>query len=885
MRLDSKNPPGFGLWIIKRIIPDGDSRFFLGDIEESYRENRETKGKLRTFFWFWWQIAKTIPPIIVDNLYRSSMMFKNYFKIALRSISKNKMISLINVFGLATGLACTILIFLFIKDELSYDKFHEKSDEIYRITTNIHNPDGSIESVMGTVSIPHGPALTDFSNEINMCVRTWPLTFIVNRDNFAEDEDVFFADKDFFNMFTFPFINGNAATVLDQQNSAVLSESYAKKYFGDEDPIGKTITILADQSGESNDFIVSGIIIDPPKNSTLTPNIVVPYECLKLFGWGRFMESWDFIPFGSTYIEVNDQNSQKSIIDNYSSFTDQYYTAAFDKMRNNMFGDVKSDKDPLSFGLQKLEDIHLDPRASGATDFTKVFVLSGIAIIILFIASINFIILSVGNAAKRFLEIGIRKVVGAGKKQLIWQFISESNFMTGLAVILGIGIVFVTLPLFNELILKNLTFTDTLSASNLWFIAFLTLFIGVIVGCYPALIMTKPKPVETFKGKYRFGGKNIFTQFLVTTQFVLSIVLLLSAITLGRQINYLIDSDYGFNRENIVYLEMRANNAEVADRLFNLFKDRLSNNDEIISISGSSHRLPRRYVTDRIVYKGNTYMDIGVTFIDHKYLQTLGININEGRDFSPDLSTDIEAVIVNETLVRDLEITDPVGKQIQISDETFNIIGVTDDFHLRELKYGISPAVFMMKPQPGAFRTLRLRYLVFKISPYNTAKTLEAISSTWKELQPGKPINYSFLDENINRMFLQEKRWYNIVAYSSVLSILIACLGIFGLTSLTINKRKKEISIRKVHGASTAKILTLISKDSVKWVLTASFIALPIGYYVMQRWLQNFTYRISLSPIIFMICALAILILVLAATGFQILKAARANPVDSLRNE
>ncbi|MCP4727452.1 MAG: FtsX-like permease family protein [bacterium] len=883
--MKTEKPSGIGIWILKKIIPENDFRYFLGDIEESYHGIQEKKGRIFTYFWFWLQIAKTIPPIIIDSFFRSMVMLKNYLKIAFRSITKNKVISLINVFGLAAGLACTILIFLFIKDELSYDKFHNEFDKIYRLTTSFNNPDGSIKSAAGTVAIPHGPAMKDFFNEINMCVRTWPITFIVNRNNFAEDEEILFADKDFFNMFTFPFISGNAASVLDQINSVVLSGSYAEKYFGDEDPIGKVISIYADESGESNDFIVSGIVEDPPQNSTLTPNIVVPYESLGNFGWDRFMENWGFMPRGSTFIRVNDNNSQETIMKNHSAFIDQYFSARFIEIRSRLFGDVKSDEDPLSFGMQKLTDIHLDPRVTGSPDLSKVYILSGIAIIILAIASINFIILSIGNASKRFLEIGIRKVVGAGKKQLVIQFISESILMTGFAVVLGIGIVYVIMPIFNELILKGLTFTDALSASSLWFFAFLILVIGAVVGCYPAFVMTKPEPVETFKGKYKFGGRNIFTQFLVTSQFVLSIILLLSAITLGRQINYLLESDYGYNRENIVYLDMRANNAEDADRLFKLFNDRLANNSEIVNISGTSHILPRTYVTDRIVYKGDTYEDIGVTFVDHNYLETLGININEGRDFSPDFSTDIEAVIVNETLVRDLEIADPVGKQIELSDEIFNIIGITDDFHLRELKYGISPAVFMMKPEPGAFRSLRMRYLVFKISPSNTTETLETISSTWKELQPGMPMNYSFLDENINSMFLQEKRWYNIVAYSSVLSILIACMGIFGLTSLTISKRKREISIRKVHGASIGRILALISRDSVRWVLIASFIALPIGYYVMQRWLQNFTYRISISPLIFMICTLAILILVLATISFQVLKAAQANPIDSLRNE
>lgn len=880
-----KNLPKPSEFFIKKILPDEGWDSPVGDFEEDFNEIVSESGILRAWYWYFKQILKLLPQKVFISFVWSIVMLKNYLKSTFRNIKRQKLFSVINISGLAIGIGCTILIYLFINDELSYDKFHKKSDKIYRLTTNLHNPDGSVKSRYGRAPLPHGPAVNEFFPDVISCVRTWPLGFIVKRENVSEDVQVYFADADFFKMFTFPLLKGEASSVLSRPNSAVLSETYAKKFFGDKDPVGEIITILADQTGSSNDFLVTGVFEDPPSNSTVSPKIVTCFENLKLFGWEQFFTIWGFLPSGSTFIEVRDKNSEKRILKDFHLFTERYCAAPFSELRKSIFRKNKSDKDPLSFGMQKLTDIHLDPEASGSPDLTTLLVLNGIAVIILFIACINFITLSIGNVSKRFMEISVRKVFGAGRKQLIRQFRSEAFLTTALTVIPALIIVFFALPVFNRLTIKSLRFDSLLSFSNLSVLALLILIVGTIAGSYPAYVMARLKPAAAFKGKFKLGGKNIFTQSLVVTQFVLSLILFTSAIFLGKQINFMINKDHGFDTENILFIDMRTSSIEESEKLFNFLKDRLENQAGIISVSGSSHLLPRSHSKDRIVYEGVTFPDVAVTVVYPNYLNTMGIRVAEGRDFSPQLTTDKKNIIVNETLVKKLEIREPLGKQIKIGDESFTIIGVTENFNLKGYKYHVCPAVFQLKQRSEVFSMYRLKQMVLKISPLNISKTMELIRSTWKEIQPDKPFLYCFLDENINRLFLEEKRWSNIVVYSSGLAILIACMGVFGLTSITVSRRTREIGIRKVHGASIKNILFLLSGEPAKWVLIASVTAMPAGYFIVYKWLQNFAYKISISINIYIAASLIMMILVLSTTCIQIIKAAKAKPVDSLRYE
>jgi len=785
-------------------------------------------------------------------------MLKNYLKIAVRIIKRHKSHSAINIFGLSMGLACTILIFLFVKDELSYDRFHENLNSIYSPMIRFHNPDGSVKWQGGAVQVPHGPALKEYFPEVKRYVRVYPQEFIVKIGNLIEEQEITMADAEFFEMFS---------------SSIVLSESCARKYFGDTDPIGKTMTLI---SGDyKNDFVVSGVAEDPPPNSTVTFNLLINFESIRLFGGAESLTNWTTLRMPcKTYIQLYDGKSAETIEERYPEFAKKYYAANFEREIYRQFKDTPENIDPISFGLQRMRDIHFDPGATGSGGLTPVYILGGIAFIILFIAGINFVTLSIGNASKRFIELGIRKVVGAERRQLIQQYWSESVVLTGLAFIIGVGLACVFLPAFNRVTMKSLHASAVFSPLNVGVLILITLVLGLSVGSYPAMVLSRFHPVDIFRGKMKISGKNFFTRFLVILQFALSIFLIISTIVLGRQINFMVNQDLGFNKDNIVIVNNI--NGEIFDRL----KNRLSNISGIKGITGALASLDGKdsyYLQFR--YRDKEYESVWFNRIDENYFQTLEIGLLQGRDFSPEMQTDPYSVIVNETLINRFEITDPIGQRIELDGTFFPIIGIVNDYHTYRKGIEIKPAVHIFSPSH------RFQLMMIRMSSSEISRILADIQSAWKELQIDKPFSYSFLDKVIEAQYLKEKRWNKIVGYSSVLVVLVACLGVFGLTSITISRRTKEIGIRKVHGASEFNVLILLSRESVGWVLIANLIAWPVSEYAMHKWLQSYVYKISLSPIIFLMAALFMMLVVLLTTWIQTWKAVRSNPVDSLRYE
>ena len=681
-------------------------------------------------------------------------MLKNYLTSAIRHFRKQKVISIINITGLTIGITCTILITLFIKDEFSYDRFHENLDSIYRPFIRFHNPDGSVDWQGSSVHLPHGPALKEYFPEVKRSVRVWPWELVLKLGDLIENQEITLADAEFFEMFSFPLIQGNAAKVLSDFSSVVISESFAKKYFRGKDPIGKTITLIS--GNYRNDFIVAGVAQDPPPNSTITFNLLINFESIRLFGRAEDLTNWGGLwTRCKTYIELKDRASAKTVETRYSEFARKYYAARFERERNAEFKNAAENIDPISFGLQRIKDAHLDPTSSGSRNLTSVYILGGIALIILFIAGINFVTISIGNASSRFIEVGIRKVVGAERRQLIRQCWNESMILTGFALILGVGTADMFLPAFNRLALKSLQISAVISPMILGFLVLMTLIIGLFVGSYPALFLSRFHPVDIFKRRVKLRGRN----------------------------------------------------------------------------------------------------------------------------FSPEMPTDHQAVIVNETLVKKLNIADPIGKTIELYGNLFPIMGVVSDYHLQTKRYDIHPAIHLLDPTHNYY------FMMVRFSPSDISEVLAKTQSAWKELQLNKPLSYSFLDEDVEAQYVQEKRWNRIVGYSSVMAVLIACLGIFGLTLLTVCRRTKEIGIRKVCGASVFSILKLLSLESAGWVLISNLIAWPAAWYVMHRWLQNFAYKIHLSPVVFLMAAFAMLLVVLLTTCIQSWKAARSNPVEALRYE
>ncbi|MBN1272755.1 MAG: ABC transporter permease [Candidatus Aminicenantes bacterium] len=873
MNRKKHNPPFIPYMLLRILLRGEEFHEFNDDINEVYRYMIEYKPRWKAKVWYWFRVLESIPGIILDKIYWRMVMFRSYFKIAVRNIKRHKSHSLINIFGLSMGLTCTIFIFLFAKDELSYDRFHENLHSIYRPFIRFHNPDGSVSWQGGAVQVPHGPALKEYFPEVKYYVRVVPKEFIVKMGNLVEKKDITMADKEFFEMFSFPLVQGNATSVLSDYSSIVLSESYAKKYFGEKNPIGKTMTLITDDA--RNDFLVSGVAKDPPSNSTVTFEMLINFESIRLFGGEDSLSNWRSLRMScKTYIQLHDGKSAGTIEENYPEFAKKHYAANFEREIYSRFKNAPENIDPISFGLQRMRDIHFDPNATGSVSLAPVYILGGIALIILFIAGINFITLSIGNASRRCVELGIRKVLGAERRQLIRQYWSESVVMAGLAFIIGVGLACMFLPAFNRVTMKSLQASAVFSPLNVGVLIFITLVLGLSVGSYPALVLSRFHPVDIFRGKMKISGKNFFTRFLVILQFALSIFLIISTIVLGKQIHFMINQDLGFNKDNIVVVDNI--NGKIYDRL----KNRLSNISGIKGITGTLASLDgKKSYFYEFKYKNRKHESTWFNFIDEHYFKTLEIDFLQGRNFSPEMSSDPYSVIVNETLVKRFEITDPIGQKIELNGKFFPIIGIVDDYHTMRKGIEIKPAVHIFSPSH------RFDFMMIRVSSSEISRILADIQSVWKELHIIEPFSYSFLDEVVEAQYLKEKRWNRIVGYSSVLAVLIACLGVFGLTSITISRRTKEIGIRKVHGASVLSVLILLSRESVGWVLMANLIAWPAALFAMNKWLQNFAYKIHLSPVVFLMGALFMFLMVLLTTWIQTWKAARSNPVESLRYE
>jgi putative ABC transport system permease protein len=852
----------FSKWLIKRIFKDeGEAK--LGDFIEIYSTFAKGKGRLQARFQFWGYLIRSIPEYCKDSLNIGATMFKNYLKIGIRNLKKFKSFTFINIIGLSIGIACTLLIALFIKNELSYDRFHHKLDNIYRLSSNWHRPDGSVMRY-GGVPIPLGPVIKEyFIEDIRFFARICTMEFTVRRGNILENLDVTLTDKTFFKLFTFPLLFGNPSHVLSSLNSVVLSENLARRYFGNESPLGKRLTLIMGEY--RNDFFVSAIAKDPPNSSSIKYSLLININCLGSFRREGFLSNWNSTsPQWQTFIEVMDSDSTRRITNGLPQFTKLHI----------------SDQDQF-FTLQRMRDIHFDQRDTGTPNLTEIYILSAIAFFILLTAVINFVTISVGNASYRFREIGIRKIVGAKKKQLIGQFWSESIFITAVAVFLGVMITRALLPIFNTLTNKSLVFSDILSPSSMVVLILFTVIVGISVGSYPALILSKFKPVDLFTGKQRLSGKNPFTRILVIMQFSLSIILIVVVIGLSRQIRFILNKDYGFNRENMIVVETHKREVEPSERLYEKFRNRLLNQADIIRMSSASGSFDRVGMTG-FSYNGQNYR-ASYMRVNFDYFKTMEMDFVEGRDFSHEMSSDMQALVVNESLVHTLGLKKAVGTQIQYNSRTFRIIGVVRDSHIWGMDSRIQPALYYINSMmPNRYP---YRYILIKILPHNLSETLDRIQATWEELEPDKPFSWSFLEENIESQVRDENRWKDIMLYSSLLAIFVACLGVFGLTSISVARRIKEVGIRKVHGATVSNVVGLLTRKFIKWIILANVIAWPVAWYVLHKWLQNYAYKISISPAFFIIAAFSMVSVVLLTTSTLTIKAAFANPVDSLRYE
>ena len=777
-------------------------------------------------------------------------LFSNYLKTAIRNLAKHRIYSIINITGIAIGLAFCILTFLFTYNEWTYDTFHENADRIYRVYIKGRN-----ERVHGVTPAPLGPAIAEAFPDMQT-VRFTSRNGKIGTENRAFRAKLGFTDPNLLDIFSFPILRGDPANALQDKYSALITEKTAQKYFNNANPVGAVLPI--EYKNEIQDYTITGIVQNAPKNSTLQFDILLPFEQSKI------ENRWSFYSI-FTFMMLPPNISPNSLEQQFPKWTKNWW----DEKRENQ---IK---------LQPLTKIHFDQtmHVSRRSNPVYSYILSGIAILVLFIACVNFTTLTLGRQATRAREVGLRKVVGAGRMQIANQFIGESLLLIFIALIAGIAIAELALPTFNNLSGKSLALADGLNPTTLAFLILLISLVGITAGGYPAFVLSRLQPTQIIASKLQMKTGNRFGNVLIVFQFALSIFFIITTLMMNNQLTFLRTQSLGYQTEHVVAISTRDLKKE-NKTTETVFRDALLSHHAVISTTWLNHPLNNDMsLSTYVTYQGSPEQPVEGISIDYDLFKTLDIKLVAGREYVREFPTDQkEAVIVNEALVKKFGIEDPVGKTIKYSgSKNRTIIGVVQNFHFRSLHHKVAPAVLPLSTYTGR--------LLVRIRPENVPGTIAFIKEQWEKVTPNHAFNFSFIDEDLDKQYKKEERWNLMIQYATGFAIFIAALGAFGLAALAVARRTKEIGIRKVLGASQAQILSLLSREFVLYIALSSLIAFPIAYYATNQWLQTFAYRTELGIGAFLLGSIAMFLVVLTTVTTQTLKAARANPADALRDE
>lgn len=809
-------------------------------------------------------------------------MVRNYLRSALRNITRHPFISFINIFGLTVGLTCCLLILSYIINEKSYDKFNKNAENIYRVTRIFYSAP-NVESLhLSAVAPPFGPLLQTAFPDIKKISRLLPngTTTLKYGDKIFNERNSFFADENFFSLFDVPFLKGDQKSALSEPYTVVMTQEVARRYFGDENPINKIILL----DNNKHPFKVTGVFNDFPANSHMHPELLLSFNTLKdesIYGEKQLETNYGNNSF-YTYLIFPDGYNVEHIRAQLNNFLDNYVHM------DGMPGNVKTHQ-VTSLTLQKLTDIHLtshlDDEIEENGNITRVYIFSAIALFILLIACINYMNLSTARSTLRAKEIGIRKVIGAQRKEIIGQFLSESVFITWIAMILAFLATSLLLPLVNKISNENLSFNDLLQLKVLLPILSLPFVIGLISGIYPALFMSSFIPAKVLKGMLKVGSGNIsFRKVLVILQFSISIILIVATTVVYQQLQYIQNKALGFNKDHILNMGY----PDVLTKQFESFKHDLEKGGNVLGVARSS-RVPSGRLLDMQdvqIMEGSSMqsmkVDLKCLSTDHDFVPTYGMTMAAGRNFSKDFGTDTNNFVINETAVRALgwkTAQNAVGKDMRYGGVQGKVVGVVKDFHFESLHQMIVPMLFRLPSNQGYHK------LSIKIDGKNVQATMKSIQQIWKNYLPDVPFESTFIDEKFDQLYHSEQQQGSLFTIFSCIAIFIACLGLFGLSAFTISQRVKEIGVRKVLGASVPQIVTELSKDFLKLVLVAAIIALPIAWYSMSKWLMDFAFRINVSWWVLLMAGVAALVIAFVTISFQSVKAAMANPIKSLRAE
>ncbi|WP_128544355.1 ABC transporter permease [Larkinella soli] len=804
----------------------------------------------------------------------SLTMLRNYLKIAFRTLAHNKAYSIINVVGLSIGLGAAMLILLYTKDEVSYDRFHRNTDQIYRIVLRTYTAAGVPEGQGGNTGAVQGPKFKAGVPDIRSFVRYREHRNDLKLGNEIVSQSVFYADTSFFNLFSFPLIHGNPVTALQKPQSVVLSEEMAAKAFGTTDALGKILFLKDSYNSESpfKPYTVTAVARKAPQNSSIKFDIVMPYYDKE----GNNDETDWFSTFQNTFVLLRPGSDLRAV---EARMNRVYQADAREQMK--MVAEKYGLTQKRVYALQPLTDMHLNPDLpadNGLVDNSNPmfsYILSGIALFILLIACINFVNLTIARSLKRAKEIGVRKVVGGGRSQLILQFLGESYLLSFGAFALALVLVQLVLPTFNQVSNKALALSYLFDFRLVT--AYLSLFFltGLLAGFYPALVLSGFNPVETLYSRFRFSGKNYLQKSLVVLQFSLASFLIIATLTVTSQFNYLTSKDLGYDDRNLITV-VKSNLTRPEAKLL---REQLVNNP---AIAGMAAKNQGRWGTVAKI-NGETQIEFTYETVDEAYLPMLKIPILKGRNFSPDFPSDSsQSVIVNESFVKKAGWKNPIGQQVNFwynNNEKYRIIGVVKDYHFLPLNEEIRPQLFTMRPG----NSFGMAYI--KIKPGTETASLNHIEAVYKKLFPINPYAYKFKDEDNRQSYEAVEKWRQIMLFGAVLTIFISAIGLFGLATLSAERRFKEIGIRKVLGASVSSIVRLLSSDFLKLVGGSFVLAFPVAWYALNRWLENFPYRIDQSAWTFLGAAGIALLIALFTVSFQAVRAAVSNPVKSLKAE
>ncbi|MCK8492689.1 ABC transporter permease [Spirosoma sp. RP8] len=808
-------------------------------------------------------------------------MLTSYLKIAWRTLQKQRGLTFINIAGLAVGLACCLLITLYVLDELSYDRYNTKADRIYRVQADIKF--GGNDVHLAVTPDPMGPTLKKDYPQVEQFVRlhqrgTWLVKRAGSPTNLRED-NITFADSTLFAVFTLPLLTGDPKRALAEPNTVVISESAAKRHFGKQNPVGQ---ILVFDNNES--YRVSGVMQDMPKNAHFHSDFFLAMLSDK-YPWGQWLSN-----NYHTYIVLKPGTDPAVFAQNFETVIQKYAGPQAQQMVGVTIDQFRKSGNRLNYWMTPLTDIHLRSKQqielAPNGDIQYVYIFSAVALFILLIACINFMNLATARSANRAREVGVRKVLGSERNQLAGQFMTESVLTTVLAMLVALVIVGIALPGFNALAAKEMRIEQLMSPVMLSILVVLPISVGLLAGIYPALFLSSFRPITVLKGKLNVSFRSAgLRSGLVVFQFMMSIILIVGTIIVYRQLTYIRTKNLGFNRERV----LKINDAYALNKQAETFRQEVLRLPGVVSGSMSGYLPTPSDRSDQSFFpEGQVDQKKAVSMqkwlVDYDYVQTLGMQLTNGRNFSRGFGSDSSGIILNETAAKLFGGKNIIGKRIATFDnpqntvlKTYTVLGIVKNFHFESLRRNIGALSLVLEPSTGA--------VSFRLSSTDLPALLQQIEAKWKGLAPGQPFSYQFMDDSFDEMYRTEQRVGSIALTFALLAVLIACLGLFGLAAFMAEQRTKEIGVRKVLGATTFSIVGLLSKDFLKLVLIAIVLASPIAWWAMTQWLADFAYKVNLEWWVFALAGTVAVSIALLTVSFQSIKAALMNPVKSLRAE